>query len=270
MGVARPALKYFGSKWRIAPWIVEHLPRHNCYVEVFGGSAGVLLRKPRSRHEVVNDIDEEVMNFFAILRDRLEDLERAIVLTPYSRAESRLALEPSDDPLERARRYYIRSWQSYGGVQNRNQGWSFCFRGRRTRIHEWLRIDHLVDLAERLRGVQFDCDSWDRILPRYDTSETVFYLDPPYLPDVRANRYDAAYRHELGPEDHEVLLEAIGSLEGMVVLSGYDSPMYTDVLGAWRRVKRPTVSQGGAPRTEVLWLSPNCTGRLSQAWLEFG
>ena len=57
MEVKHPALKYFGSKWRIAPWIIKNLPQHRLYCEPFGGAAAVLLRKPPSEKEVYNDLD---------------------------------------------------------------------------------------------------------------------------------------------------------------------------------------------------------------------
>ena len=58
---SRPALRYHGAKWRLAPWIIEHLPAHDSYIEPYAGSAAVLLRKPRSLLEAINDLDGEVV-----------------------------------------------------------------------------------------------------------------------------------------------------------------------------------------------------------------
>jgi len=62
----RSLLRYFGGKWAIAPWVLSHLPPHRIYVEPFGGAASILLRKPRSRIEVYNDLDEEIVGIFRI------------------------------------------------------------------------------------------------------------------------------------------------------------------------------------------------------------
>ena len=102
--VTRPALRYYGGKFRLAPWIIGHFPVHECYVEPFGGAMSVLLRKAPARYEVYNDLDREVVNLFRVLRERPEEFIRAIELTPYSRAEQLLAFEPApEDELERAR-----------------------------------------------------------------------------------------------------------------------------------------------------------------------
>lgn len=87
--VTRPPLRYHGGKFRLAPWLLPQFPSHNVYVEVFGGAAGVLLRKPRSKIEVYNDLDTQVVNFFRILCDEalLNQLVRLVDLSPFSRGE---------------------------------------------------------------------------------------------------------------------------------------------------------------------------------------
>jgi DNA adenine methylase len=106
--ITRPALRYYGGKFRLAKWIIGQFPPHVCYVEPFGGAGSLILRKQRSYHDVYNDLDGEVVNFFRVLRERGDELIRAIELTPYSREEQRLSFTPSNDDLERARRlYYI-------------------------------------------------------------------------------------------------------------------------------------------------------------------
>ncbi len=102
--IPRPALRYYGGKFRLAPWIIAQFPPHTTYVEPFGGAGGVLLRKPPSYNEIYNDVDGEVVNFFRMLRERPDELIRAIDLTPYARSEQLLAFEPTEglDDLERA------------------------------------------------------------------------------------------------------------------------------------------------------------------------
>jgi site-specific DNA-adenine methylase len=88
------------------------------YVEPFFGSGAVLFAKAPAVHEVVNDLDGNVVCFFRVLRDRPEELARACCLTPYARDEFRAALLSGDDldELERARRFFVRLTQGFGKV----------------------------------------------------------------------------------------------------------------------------------------------------------
>jgi DNA adenine methylase len=258
-----PALRYYGGKWRLAPWIIEHFPMHSaveCYVEPYCGASSVLLCKTASPIEVLNDLDGHVVNFFRVLRERTDDLIRAIRFTPFSRREYRRAWGPMEglSPLEQARRYYVRSWQARGGGRTGTpSGWRF----QRTRAQgniapeAWNRWEHLVAVAKRLKGVFIECDEALDVIERYDAPGTLFYLDPPYLPTLRGNGR-RAYRCEVDRAYHRRLLEAVRGLEGMVVLSGYPSPLYDEKLTGWERVERTVRTTDNGKATEALWLSP--------------
>lgn len=253
----KPPLRYFGAKWRIADWITDYLPKHECYVEVFGGSAAVLLRKSRARVEVYNDINGDVVNFFEVLRDRGHELATAIALTPYSRREYEASFVRCEDVLERARRTCIRSWQGRGGYRRTGStSWRFtCGVGQCSAPSQtWSRVpERLLDVAERLRGVSIESDDWSKILERYDRPGTLFYLDPPYVTSARAAKYE--YEHEMSNEDHSELLDAVGSLEGMAIISGYQCELYETALCDWEAVSIASRTQNGAS-TEYLWISP--------------
>lgn len=274
--IKRPVLRYFGGKWRIAPWIISHLPPHTCYVEPFGGGASILLRKRQSPIEVYNDADGEVVNFFRMLRERTDELVKAIALTPYSRAELDLTYEPCDDPLERARRMFVRSWQGRGGARNQwRTGWRYqrTDNQRKRVVGDWNETDRLSAVACRLKSVLVEHGSWQEILRRYDTPDTLFYCDPPYLPDVRGERWaKSAYAHEMTEDDHRELAIALNGLKGMVVISGYPSPVYEELYAGWTSYTRMTLrdgrSNGNAKATEVLWLSPAARARARQQPLE--
>lgn len=78
MKPTRPALRYYGGKWRIGQWVISHFPAHECYVEPYGGGASVLLQKARSPLEVYNDLDGAAVNFFRVLRERQGELARSV------------------------------------------------------------------------------------------------------------------------------------------------------------------------------------------------
>lgn len=263
-------LRYLGSKWRMAPRICAHLPDHECYVEPFSGSAAVLLTKQPSRIEVYNDIDEEVVHFFRVLREHTDALIEAVSLTPVSRREHDLAQEPADDPVERARRFLIRSWQTRGGYHGKSSGQSWWYmrgRGRcHTSVQRWSKLpDRLAVVADRLIGVHIECEPWQSVIDRYDAPQTLFYLDPPYLGATRS--ISSGYEHDMRSEDdHRDLLETLTRIDGMAVVSGYDSDLYQAHLGAWTCLRKNQLTGAATYRTECLWLSPGVSalqGRLA-------
>jgi len=268
MTVPHPILRYHGGKWKIAPWLMGYFPPHHTYVEVFGGGAGVLLRKRPSAVEVFNDLDDDVTNFFSVLRERPADLARAIAFTPYARTEMETAWQPADDPLERARRFLVRSWMSIGGPSTR---WRSGFRYRRKKarslLNRWNDLPAIIlAVAERLKEVVIENADYPLVLRRYDGPETLFYCDPPYLGETRSQwgRFRAAYRHEFTDDDHIALAEALHALQGMVVLSGYAHPLYEALYErrGWERHDLPTVNQNGTRVTESIWLNPAAQARL--------
>ena len=111
-----PALMYYGAKWRLAKWIISNFPNHKTYVEPCGGSAAVLLRKEPSELEVYNDLDENVVNFFRVLRENPDELIRQLLLTPYARSEFELARILDGDNIEKARRFFVSSFMGISGM----------------------------------------------------------------------------------------------------------------------------------------------------------
>lgn len=118
MKLDHPLIRYHGGKFRLAHWIISQMPNHTCYTEAFGGAAGVLLQKPRAYAEVYNDLDGDIVNLFAVLRDSgsREQLIEQLVLTPYSRADFENAWEPTENKIERARRVCVRAQMGFGSA----------------------------------------------------------------------------------------------------------------------------------------------------------
>jgi DNA adenine methylase len=274
--LTRPALRWFGGKWKLAPWILTHFPQHRIYVEPFGGAASVLLRKPRSYAEVYNDLDDWVVNLFRVLRD--EALASRLIahlrLTPFARTEFdavREIGEAADDPVELARRLVIRSFMGFGS--NAHNGRSTGFRANTSRLgttpaEDWANYpDALPAFIERLRGVIVEHRDAIAVMAAHDSAETLHYVDPPYVPETRSpgNKYDLKYRryrHDMDNAGHVRLIEELRRLEGCVALSGYACPLYDEHLNDWRRVATTAHADGARPRTEVLWLNPVCWQRL--------
>lgn len=267
--LSRPLLRYHGGKWRLAPWIIEHMPPHRIYVEPFGGAASVLLRKPRAYGEVYNDLDSEVVNVFRLLQDpaRAEVLRRRLELTPFARAEFRRAYEVTDDPVEAAARLIIRSYMGFGSASvTRQHITGFRANSNRagtTPAQDWASWPWQVPaLVDRLRGVVIECKDAVAVMAQHDDPGTLHYVDPPYVHSTRSslsNRNGNVghyYKHELDDDGHRALIATLRGLRGMVLLSAYPHEMYRTGLTGWAMLERDHLADGARKRREVLWLNP--------------
>ncbi|MEX5711893.1 DNA adenine methylase [Parafrankia sp. FMc6] len=261
--VTRPPFAYFGGKTLLADRIVALLPKHEHYVEPFAGSLAVLLAKPRSAMETVNDLDQNLMTFWRVLREQPADLMRACALTPHSRAEFELAFdgsrEPAADDLERARRVWAQLSQARTGTLRRT-GWRHYVNpaGSDTSMPGYLAgyVDRMASAAERLAAVSLECRPGLDLCERYGREpDVLMYVDPPYLGSVRSRNYAV----EMGSEaEHRALADVLRSTRSAVVLSGYDSDLYRDLYADWDRVSIETQTGQGtrrSARTEVLWFN---------------
>jgi DNA adenine methylase len=255
----RPALRWHGGKWLLAPWILEHFPEHRVYVEPFGGAASVLIRKPRSYAEVYNDLDGDVVSFFRVLRsERAGELIASLRLTPFAREEFLTAYDKASDPVEEARRLVIRSFMGFGSDGfNRDRPTGFRANSSRsgtTPAHDWVNYpDSLREIVERLQGVCIESRPAIDVMKQHDAPTTLHYVDPPYMHDTRKSGH--RYRHEMDAEAHGELLGTLLRLEGIVVLSGYPHALYDAALSKWWRVERKALADGARPRTEVIWMN---------------
>lgn len=277
--VWRPAMRYHGGKWRLAPWIIGHFPKHRVYVEPFGGAASVLLRKARSYAEVYNDLDGEVVNIFRVLRcpELSQRLIEAVRLTPFSREEFNAAYHPCEDSVERARRTLVKSYMGFGsaavtqasptlpgaGFKATTGFRANSNRSGTTAAHDWANYPpHLATIVERLRGVVIENLDYKDVLRAHDSPHTLVYADPPYVHSTRGLkrwRTPQSYRHEMSDNDHAALLDVLDSLSGMVVLSGYPSELYRERLRDWSMITSEAHADGARKRVEVLWLNRRAT-----------
>lgn len=245
-------IRYSGSKWELARWFAPHLPAHISYLEPFFGSGAMLFTKPRSVQETVNDLDGEIVNLFAVCRDRTEELVRAVALTPYSRAEFAAALDRSDDPVERARRLLVRAWMSFGQPHVENVGWRRDIAGNNSTGRPWLRLPARISrAAARLRGVQVENQDALKLVADFRRPDVLIYADPPYHLDTRNPNL---YRLEMDARGQERLLSLLLDHPGPVLLSGLRHPLYDRALAGWSRLDYATKPTMGAP-VESIWLN---------------
>jgi DNA adenine methylase len=258
-------LSWMGGKKTLAPTIAGLLPKHEIYVEPFAGSAAVLFAKSPSRTEIINDVHGEVVHFYRVLRDDRQSvrLKELLELTPYARDEhDHCRINPeTNDPVERARRFFVSVRQSFNCEEGGS--WARTIDPHRTRIREWCRsVDRLDAYLTRMKTVQVEHQDFRKLLPECDRPGTVIYADPPYLPDTRTRSSDI-YKHEMNEADHVALLDIVCRFRhGRIVLSGYDSPMYTERLKGWsrwdfsRKINSAFSERAKPRRTELVWVSP--------------
>ena len=245
--------------------LLPQLPKCHHYCEPFAGSGAVLLNRDPAAVETYNDIDGDVVNFFKTLRERPEELQRAIALTPFSREEFHRAIYGSTrgiSDLERARRFYVRARQARTGLaQTATLGrWANCKNTSRAGmsgvVSRWLGgVDGLAEIGERLLRVQIENRPATEILELYDSPTTLFYCDPPYLHSTRGD--SKAYGYELLEPEHTQLAEALHRVKGKVALSGYRSALYDKLFKGWRRYDAPAkqIHSVKQERQECLWMN---------------
>lgn len=276
---AKTLIGYVGGKGNMVAKIVlliESIP-HTTYVEPFGGGMAVLLNKRPSRVEVYNDIDSNLVNLFRVIRDKekFEEFKRLVSLTPYSRTEFYYCKETLNEgsDIERAWKFFIIHRQSMAGIgatwgMNVKASW----RKMAGNVSSYLScIEKLDWFHQRIMRVQIEHNDFRKIFETYDTPETLFYCDPPYL-----NAKTEFYKYSMTEQDHRELIEILLNLRGKALLSGYENEIYKVLENrGWRVLKWKTVShapvrsktsglQGEGsclkkvPRIECLWVSPNC------------
>ena len=261
----RIAFGWYGGKFSHLGFILPHIPVdavHFC--DVYGGSAAILINLSPYPVETYNDLDSELVNFFSTLRNQTGKLIKAISLTPFSREELILACRPELglSKLERARRFYVRARQTRTGLAQRSSEgrWAHCVltsrAGMAGAVSRWLgSVDGLPEITQRLQRVQIENAPALDVIHRYDTENTVFYLDPPYVHSARGD--SAAYGFEMSDEDHMELADTLQMIRGRAVLSGYRTPLYDLLYKDWRRVDGPLRNCNSVrqPRRESLWMN---------------
>lgn len=266
-----PILKYRGSKWRLAPWILQHFPSptsYTTYIEPYFGSGAVFFTKPPSKYEILNDISGEVVNLFRVVRDHGPALAALVQMTPWARAEYEASYTASNAPvtshcderLEAARRFLVRCWQAQHLDFTRQTAWPH----QGSKAHSsttalWAKLpDRLLHSIARLKTAEIECRPATELIARNARPEVLLYVDPPYVLTTRGRR--RLYVQEMSDGEHAELLDLLDAHSGPVVLSGYPNALYDQRLclsahrGRWTRFEANAIAEGGGRRTEVLWV----------------
>jgi len=272
-----PIMKYYGGKTLMADWINQYLPRSaSAYIEVFAGSLAVGLARPAASFEVVNDLDAGVANLYRVLKDQPDALCNALRFTLQSRAEheccrsaerDRLTGQMLESPVEWARRHLVLVRQAYSGKFSGS--WSFVRQSSPNYFHGVVGL--IPPAAARLRNAVIENLHFKDLIAKYEHlgRTCLWYLDPPYVPETRVT--EQVYRCEMTLAEHELLMQLLQRIDGMVVLSGYRSSLYDQALSDWMRIEKVFSCHSSKAdgklkpvRTECLWINPAAVDRLRQ------
>lgn len=243
----KSAINYFGSKARLLDWLLPLEPYHREYLEAFCGGSSFFLNKTPVAIETISDMDGRLINFMIVLRDRFDELLPLLEMTLYSRSEFQLAAETSPDPVEDARRFFVKALMSFGGITNNNRRTnSFRVDVRESRrgiaacVSKWLtKIEGLAEVVERLKMAQIDNRSAFYTIPKFNLPTSFIYADPPYLHNTRTSTDD--YKHEFEPVDHFKLQKLLNETKAKVMISHYDCPEYQEWYSGpkWLKIVGP-------------------------------
>ena len=264
-------LKYPGSKNMIAQKIISYFPegyRKMTYLEPFFGSGSVFFQKSPSEVETINDLNDEVYNFFRQVRENGEELSRLIENTPWSRREFEESSVKTESDIENARRFLVRCWFSIGASSaiRHKGGWSNNIKRANGNICSFSKLPEVIKEASlRLRPKPGNCvqienrDAFE-LIEKYNRKNVLMYLDPPYVLSTR--KIKKRYFHEMTDDDHIRLCDLINKSSAKIILSGYPNELYEEYLHGFKKIGIPAYDEKGTRRIEVLWANYSINNEL--------
>ena len=277
---------WFGGKGMLASKLIPLLPQGEIYVEAFCGAASMFWHLPKPYPcEVLNDLNEEIVTLFRVLQDKkmFDELAHKLAWTPYSCAEMKKAFKSkAKDPVGKAWAFFVNQSQSFGGTGDGTWGRVFgSQKGMASAAYRWRsRLRGLEFWHDRLMCAQIENRSAIETIKYWDSEDTVFYLDPPYVKETRklsGKKLSVSYDHECSNEFHKELVELLLTIKGQAMLSGYAHEMYKPLEEAgWLRTDfqtacnvagrtRQSKLQGKGsvlkhvPRVETVWVKRDNT-----------
>ena len=231
-------IPWIGGKYRISKKIISCFPDHVVYVEIFGGGGSILFNKYRSEIEIYNDINNDLVNFFNVIKskDKFKKFYEIINLIPYSRQEyyeNKSILNKGSD-IEKAIKFFIIARMCFSG--DINGGWKYNrFKSTNNKsfaVDDWLStIKLLPEISIRLKDVQIINRDYKMIMKYFDDPKIFIYADPPYL-NIRSKNLPYKIWSE---NEHNEFLNLVLKSKCKIMISGYDSELYDQKLKDWNK-----------------------------------
>ncbi|WP_341285328.1 DNA adenine methylase [Priestia megaterium] len=234
-GIHSP-IRWFGGKFYLAEELISLMPKHHCYVEPFGGGGHVLTKKERSKVEVYNDIDAGLINFLMTLRNsRKEILSKLETLYTSRNLFYQMLEEPiPEDPMEKAVRWYYLLRHTL--IPNNSEKKSGYRSGKKKSVAEDFQnsVVRLQQFEKRLRTVNIEMLDFKECIRRYDSEQTLFFVDPPYV--GRESMYKGGWTEDA----HRELAELLRNIKGKALVTYYPDPLINELYDGWRRHEKET------------------------------
>lgn len=219
-------LSYVGGKFHMAKTISNILPKHVCYCEVFGGAGHVFFYKEPSKIEVINDINKELINLYRVIQNHFDEFIRCLEWTLVSRNEfdrQKRCLSDTLTDIQRAIRFYYLLKCAYGGEIISP---TFGYSKTRAPHLDILKVkENLAFIHSRLARVTIECLPYANILHRYDSSDSLFYLDPPY--ECCEDYYGKGI---FSKDDFTIIKDILSGIKGKFILSINDTPNIREIF----------------------------------------
>lgn len=264
-------MSYYGGKSALAPVIASLIPPgFDVYCEPFAGSAAIFFAAPGrwAKVEILNDLNHRLINFYRVMQDEQErgKLLSLLSLTPCSREMWQEACKDLDQPdrVKAAWAFYVCHQQSFNlgrhswrvPPKSIDAAWEWSVRTEKL---------GLAAIIRRLRQASLECQSFEKIMKRYDSPETIFYIDPPYSGASNQRSMKTSYQNFfLSEEQDKLLIEMCAESKAAIVLSGYPRD---DLPSSWRKivvdVSVPSRYNSGEPTRakeraqETIWINPH-------------
>lgn len=274
-------IKFYGGKGQLKHQIAPYIPYGESFIEPYSGAASLFFHRHPSPIEVLNDLDENLINFFRHLQSPIlsQNLEQALRWTFYSRSEFGKAIEtlrnPASTPLDRAWAFFVTKNMGMSGDADYESQWSRSpGSARDVPLIFSRKVEMIEQYCERLKNVFIDRQDAIACMRYWDNEDAVFYCDPPYLHETRAKGHLSKYSNEMSIEEHAAMVDCLLELQGAVVLSGYEHDVYQPLVEArWECIKIETTcnaagkvkgsqlrgegaAKQNAARTECIWRNP--------------
>lgn len=226
-GIHSP-IRWFGGKHYLAKDIIPLMPIHHCYAEPFSGGLHVMTQKEPSRVEISNDIDADLINFLMTLRNSRAELLEALRTIPTSRyLTEKWMKEPlPEDSFEKAVRWWYLLRHKIVASNNQNSGFR-AGKVKSTAIDYQNSIIRLEQFEKRMRNVMIECLDFRELIKRYDSENTFFFIDPPYV------GREGMYKGQFTEQDHRDLAELLRNIKGKALVSYYPDPLILELYEGW-------------------------------------